>query len=107
MRKHKPGRAGFHSAVMKVDNFGVLQKESSGSATAGATGSGPTLGGSASTGTAGKGRAKAQAEVVRLVAEVGFRLFVCDLSQLLTHTVRARHMAGHVSASLPSAVKPS
>lgn len=40
-----------------------------------------TLGGSAPTRTAGKVRAKAKAEVVRLIVEVGFRLFVCDLSQ--------------------------
>lgn len=88
-------RSGSPSAVMKVDNFGLLQKESSGSAmaskpgvatraTGGATGSGATVGGSAPTGTAGKVTAKARAEVERLrmlIVEVGFRLFVRDVTR--------------------------
>lgn len=98
------------SAVMKIDKFGVLQKESSGSAmaskpgvatraTGGATGSGATAGGSAPTGTAGKVAAKAKAEVERLrmlIVEVGFRLFVRDVTRaaaypLIHHAPRSSH----------------
>lgn len=74
VRKPKPGSVRFQAAIMKVDNFGVLQKESSGSAMAskpgvvtraadGATGSGTAAGGSAPTGTTGKVTAKAKTEV--------------------------------------------
>lgn len=116
-------QSGPPSAVMKVDNFGLLQKESSGSAmasktgvvtraTGGATGSGATAGGSALTGTAGKVTAKAKAEVERLrmlIVEVGFRLFVRDVTRpaACPHIHHARHMAEHVSSSLLSFVQSS
>lgn len=118
MRKHKPGSISFQSAVMKVNNFGVLQKESTMASkpgvtrvTGGATGSGITAGGSAPTGTGGKVTAKAKTEVERLQmlkVEVGFGLFVRDLTRcLLTHPscsalVTRRRM---FSSSLPSSVK--
>lgn len=83
VRKHKPGSVSFQSAVMKVSNFGVLQKESAMAskpgagtkATVGATGRGTTAGESAPTGTGGTVTAKAKTEVERLrmlKVEVGF-----------------------------------
>lgn len=103
-------QSGSPSAVMKVDNFGLLQKESSGSAmaskpgvatraTGGVTGSGTTAGGSAPTGTAGKVTAKAKAEVERLrmlIVKVGFRLFVRDVTRTaacphIHHAPRSSH----------------
>lgn len=98
------------SAVMKIDKFGVLQKESSGSAMASkpgvvtratgrATGSGAAAGGSAPTGTAGKVTAKAKAEVEglrMLIVEMGFRLLVRDVTRTaasphIHHAPRSSH----------------
>lgn len=105
---------------MKVDHFGVLQKESSGStmaskpgmvtrATGGATGSGATPGGSALTGTAGKVTAKSKAEVERLrmlIVEVGFRLFVRDVTRTsayphIHHALRSSHGSARFFLTAP------
>lgn len=104
---------------MKVNNFGVLQKESAMAskpgvvtrATGGATGSGTTAGGSAPTGTAGKVTAKAKTEVERfwmLKVEVGFGLFVRDVARcLLAHPSCSALVTRQCmfSSSLPSSVK--
>lgn len=107
------------SAVMKVNNCGVFQKESAMAskpgvvtrATGRATGRGTTAGGSALPGTAGKGTAKAEIEVERLwmlKVEMGLGLFVRDVTRCFrahpscSALVTRQHM---FSSSLPSSVR--
>lgn len=121
LRKPKAGSASFQSAVIKVNTFGVLQKESAMAskpgvvtrATGGATGGGTAAGGSALTGTAVKVTAGAKTEVARLrmlKVEVGFGLLLSarDLTRCsLAHPSRSAPVTRRsvFSSSLNSSVR--